>query len=241
MLALYALNFLVFFLGLIVGTLVLEKCNAPKNAGTPLPTRGERRKLELAKLKEKSESAEKPQDTVKKSDSEEYETTSSTDSEDSGSEVDLSDREYEKAESLRLKMVFVLLNHPKKKLSAQEAAVFTSSAGIKLMNLILKEKKPDAVGGVPASVREDWKRWFLWWGQVGCAKITLKCPESAMLDSIYEVALASNLPCCHIFVPKVADSGEITGKEHREAVLVGIGPAPSHKVNEITGHLKLLS
>ena len=76
--------------------------------------------------------------------------------------------------------------------------------------------------------------WFKWWFDFGQPKIILKVNSLKELEEINEKGRFHNLPTAI-----VRDAG-LTQLDPGTATCVGIGPAPTHLINIITGGLKLL-
>ena len=76
--------------------------------------------------------------------------------------------------------------------------------------------------------------WIDEWREEGQAKVVLKVSDEEELLNIYKKAKTLGLPCAI-----VQDKG-LTQLEPGTYTCVGIGPAPSEKVDTVTGKLKLL-
>lgn len=179
------------------------------------------------------------------------------------------DSEYERMENLRLKMVFVVRHPVQPKMSAQEVAVLTATAGVQLVELQQQAKGnvasslaeqamqtasepalPEASSSfVPDSEdRQRWRHWYLWWNRIGCGKITLRCPDRVAMDAVLAAALEMRLPVVQLHRSQfsmregvmVQGCGVMTmGGD--EAVVIALGPAPSDVLEPVTGSLKLFS
>ncbi|KAK7201123.1 Peptidyl-tRNA hydrolase PTH2 [Novymonas esmeraldas] len=153
------------------------------------------------------------------------------------------DSEYDRMEALRLKMVFVVRNTVQPKITAQEVAVLTASAGIELVEL-LQRSGPDL-----AEEQQRWRSWYLWWNRIGCAKITLRCPDADTMELIVATAREHGLPIAQLHRPPPSPETAVRAKgialanaaQPREVVVLALGPAPSDVLEPITGSLKLFS
>ncbi|MEM4928613.1 MAG: peptidyl-tRNA hydrolase Pth2, partial [Acidilobaceae archaeon] len=83
------------------------------------------------------------------------------------------------------------------------------------------------------SGKKEWKEWLEGWLSQGQTKVVLRVSSERELLEVYEKAKAEGLP-----VSIVRDAGR-TQLEPGTLTAVAIGPAPTHLVDEITGHLKL--
>jgi len=72
-----------------------------------------------------------------------------------------------------------------------------------------------------------------WWQRTGQAKVAVKVPVQAELETLAAAAEAAGL-CCYL----VEDAGRTQIAPGSKTVLA-IGPAPVHAFEGITGHLKL--
>ncbi len=79
-----------------------------------------------------------------------------------------------------------------------------------------------------------WKEWLRSWRLSGQEKVVLKVDSERELLSVYQHALALNLPAS-----LVADAGRTQIKPGTKTA-VAIGPAPENIIDKITGSLKLL-
>jgi PTH2 family peptidyl-tRNA hydrolase len=77
--------------------------------------------------------------------------------------------------------------------------------------------------------------WVAAWDFRGCAKVTLKAEGEQQLFDLFSAARAAGLPCVVI-----EDAGRTEIAPGTRTVL-GIGPAPVHVINSVTGKLGLLS
>ncbi|KPA83305.1 hypothetical protein ABB37_02968 [Leptomonas pyrrhocoris] len=174
------------------------------------------------------------------------------------------DSEYERMEDLRLKMVFVVRHPVQPKMSAQEVAVLTASAGVRLVELhhggqnVSSRSSAETCdsGFVAASASstfaptvQDWQRWrhwYLWWNRIGCGKITLKCPEEAVMAEVVRAAEEKRLLVVQLRRSQFGSHDgvaveKMTPSDSDEVVVVALGPAPSDLLNPVTGALKLYS
>ncbi len=78
------------------------------------------------------------------------------------------------------------------------------------------------------------REWVEKWIEQGQKKVVLRVESEKELIDIYEKARRKNLP-----VSLIIDAGR-TELEPGTKTCVGIGPAPSRRIDEITGELKLL-
>ena len=76
--------------------------------------------------------------------------------------------------------------------------------------------------------------WFNIWLALGQKKVVLKVEGEEQLIKLYEEAIKLGLP-----VALIEDMG-LTEIPPGTRTAIGIGPAPSEKIDEITGKLKLL-
>lgn len=180
------------------------------------------------------------------------------------------DSEYERMEDLRLKMVFVVRHPVQPKMTAQEVAVLTASAGVQLIELHQPRLASDASNtsgakktkeavsarsSSPMSVlgftpseddQQRWLHWYLWWNRIGCAKITLKCPETATMQAVLEGAAEMRLPIVQLRRSHCAYAEGVAAQKGfsdnvDEVVVIAMGPAPSDVLEPVTGALKLFS
>ena len=82
--------------------------------------------------------------------------------------------------------------------------------------------------------RKSHPEWFSAWFEEGQCKIVLGVDGEEELVAIYEKAKSLGLPAS-----LVVDRG-LTEIPPGTKTCVGIGPAPSERVDEVTGHLRLL-
>ncbi|MEM3763483.1 MAG: peptidyl-tRNA hydrolase Pth2 [Desulfurococcaceae archaeon] len=80
----------------------------------------------------------------------------------------------------------------------------------------------------------NFREWFIEWWREGQKKVVLKVDSEKELLELYNKVLEKRLP-----VALVADAG-LTELPPGTITALAIGPAPDHRVDEITGHLKLL-
>ncbi|MEM1619063.1 MAG: peptidyl-tRNA hydrolase Pth2 [Desulfurococcaceae archaeon] len=80
----------------------------------------------------------------------------------------------------------------------------------------------------------NFREWFIEWWREGQKKVVLKVDSEKELLELYNKVLDKRLP-----VALVADAG-LTELPPGTTTALAIGPAPDHRVDEITGHLKLL-
>jgi PTH2 family peptidyl-tRNA hydrolase len=73
-----------------------------------------------------------------------------------------------------------------------------------------------------------------WWERMGCAKIAVKCPTELEMHSVFELAVAKDIP-----LYMVEDAGRTQIAAGSRTVL-GLGPAPTHVFEGVTSHLKLM-
>jgi peptidyl-tRNA hydrolase, PTH2 family len=76
--------------------------------------------------------------------------------------------------------------------------------------------------------------WYAGWKEGGHAKIVLKVGSEDEIRQLFQKAKAAGLPASLI-----QDRG-LTQVDPGTVTCLGIGPAPEHEVDEITGKLKLL-
>ena len=74
----------------------------------------------------------------------------------------------------------------------------------------------------------------LLWEAAGQPKLVLKCPDEAQLTRLASSAKNASLPAV-----LVRDAGR-TELESGTVTVLGVGPAPSNKIDLVTGELKLL-
>ncbi|KAH9580141.1 Peptidyl-tRNA hydrolase [Trypanosoma melophagium] len=141
------------------------------------------------------------------------------------------DSEFERMEELRLKMVLVV-RRDVKKMSTQDTVVSAASAAAELVHKI--QKDIDHI---------KWQEWYLWWNRVGCAKITLKCPDAETLQRIVLEADTSGIPWCSAITATSSQfsSSSSSSSALENMMVAALGPAPSAFLDPITGSLKLLS
>ncbi|XP_013119073.1 probable peptidyl-tRNA hydrolase 2 [Stomoxys calcitrans] len=84
----------------------------------------------------------------------------------------------------------------------------------------------NAVRQIPSVVRR--------WENTGCAKVALKVESEAEMMALKRAADRNNLITCLI-----RDAGR-TQIEPNSKTVLAIGPAPVEKIDQVTGHLKLL-
>lgn len=162
-------------------------------------------------------------------------------------EEEWSEEEEELYAEMRLKMVFVIRSMSPK-LSPAEAATSVSQAAVSVIEDRILHKDGEKKGQKELSKDgSEWSSWYKWWRRIGCAKITLKGPDDdAKLEALLQSSQESHLP-----VKVINSSGaeskkiQLEPKHHEEKtngiVVIAIGPAPSSKIDPITGKLKLLS
>ncbi len=90
-----------------------------------------------------------------------------------------------------------------------------------------------AVSALLEALKER-KKWVDEWIRQGQKKVVLRVDSEKELLSIYEKARTKRLP-----VALIIDAGR-TELEPGTKTCVGIGPAPSKRVDEVTGDLRLL-
>lgn len=134
------------------------------------------------------------------------------------------DSETEALEELRLKMVLIV-RKDEPALSAPSIATKASHAALAVLHNTLTAYQNSGEGDKAAGeVAEKWWQWYLWWNQIGVAKITLKCPDRQTLLDLHVKAVDCRLPCALV-------DGDI----------LAVGPAPSKDLDVISGTLKLLN
>ena len=79
-----------------------------------------------------------------------------------------------------------------------------------------------------------WRGWLRAWRASGQEKVVLRVDSEHELLSVYQHALALDLP-----VSLVADAGRTQVKPGTKTA-VAIGPAPEARIDKVTGSLKLL-
>ncbi|KPI84095.1 hypothetical protein ABL78_6851 [Leptomonas seymouri] len=189
---------------------------------------------------------------------------SSWESKSSDTDDDDGDSEYEQMEELRLKMMFVVRHPVQPKMSAQEVAVLTASAGVELVELhqssqsvasqsitetsdrCLVSRSTLLVYSPTEEDRQRWLQWYLWWTRIGCAKITLKCPDEATITEVMKAAEDKRLPVVYLYRSQSTSQDGVTSRKavpsaFDEVVVVALGPAPSDVLQSVTGALKLFS
>lgn len=119
--------------------------------------------------------------------------------------------------ALRLKMV--LLVRKDLALTAADTAVAASGAAVGVL------------ASVARSGSHEWRKWHVWWRRIGVAKIALRCPDGAALQHATARAAEVGLP--HFVHGTSTASGE--------PAVLAIGPAPSSRLDPISGVFKLLS
>lgn len=181
---------------------------------------------------------------------------------------DEEDSEYDRMEELRLKMVFVVRHPVQPKISAQEVAVLTATAAVQLVELHQRNNgssslavagsrsHEESLGSSPelmpftpnAEDQQRWLQWYLWWNRIGCAKITLKCPDIAMMEEVVRCAAELRLPAVQLRRSQFGSQEDGVMAEKAvvppnvdEAVLIALGPAPADLLEPVTGALKLFS
>jgi PTH2 family peptidyl-tRNA hydrolase len=82
--------------------------------------------------------------------------------------------------------------------------------------------------------RKHFREWWIAWLDEGQCKIAVKVKSENELVSLEEEAKRFDLPCALI-----CDRG-LTQLQPGTVTCLAIGPAPSHKVDKITGMLPLL-
>lgn len=212
---------ILFLSGIVVGAVCVYVCDVQQRSSKKINKEG------AAKSVEGSSSSSDGSDWEEDEDEEE-------------------DEEEEEIENLRLKMVFVL-HQPTPKMTAPLAATLVSSVAVKLVEERLSAPE-EAEGEGKTSHSAEWRRWYVWWKQVGCAKITLKGgSDVAALEAMVEAVRALHLPVrtmTYDQVPQDNSDNNPSGSSlpmRTGIAVIGIGPAPSHKLDSITGKLKLMS
>lgn len=84
------------------------------------------------------------------------------------------------------------------------------------------------------SGNNTWREWLRAWRASGQEKVVLRVDSERELLSVYQHALALDLP-----VSLVTDAGRTQVKPGTKTA-VAIGPAPEARIDRITGSLKLL-
>ncbi len=108
------------------------------------------------------------------------------------------------------------------KLGKGKLAAQVAHASCEAVFLILDKMKP------------KWRDWLQQWRIEGQEKVVLKVDNAQELIDIYNKAKNQDLPTV-----LVRDAGR-TQIPPGTITAVGIGPAPEHEIDRITGHLKLL-
>lgn len=146
-------------------------------------------------------------------------------------ESDEEESEMDRLAALRLKMVLIVCRPPATStapaLTAAQTASSSLDAALRVTNHITQTAHGrDRTIGLTAT-EKDWVRWLIWWNQVGVAKITLRCPKDdpAELQNLHRLAVELQLPCA------LSDDERV----------LAVGPAPSEKLDAVSGKLKLLS
>lgn len=244
-----------FFCAAIVHQLASRHAASKEAVASPVLSRRDRAAKLLEELRRQSATAatghpHAGEGAASNKDSWESATSGSSDEDSDSIEVD---SEYEQMEALRLKMVFVVSSRVQPKITAQEVAVLTASAGVQLVELLQQGARLSAAVGAPASEspcaadsqdHQRWRHWYLWWNRIGCGKITLRCPDKDTMELIVATAQKHRLPMTMARRSEMtADGGvpaEIVAKPS-DVVVVALGPAPSNVLEPITGSLKLFS
>lgn len=196
----------------------------------PLLTRRERAKAleEELKLKKQSEEEAAPS---KQHEAAVKESNKANGDEDSSSE-DWSDEEEESEtdsetaalEELRLKMVLIV-RKDEPMMSAPSIATKAAQAALAVLHTTFTAYQGSSeLDSDAKAVAEQWWQWYLWWNQIGVAKITLKCPDRQTLIDLHMKAVDCKLPCALV-----------------EGDILAVGPAPSKDLDVISGTLKLLN
>ncbi|TPP43284.1 Peptidyl-tRNA hydrolase PTH2 family protein [Leishmania donovani] len=244
-----------FFCAAIVQRLTSRHAASKEAVASPLLSRRDRAAKLLEELHRQSATAATGHAHAAEgaaSDKDSWKSATSGSSDESSDTMDV-DSEYEQMEALRLKMVFVVSSRVQPKITAQEVAVLTASAGVQLVELLQQETKLSAAVSVPASEslcaadsqdHQRWRHWYLWWNRIGCGKITLKCPDKDTMELVVATARKHRLPMAMARRSETAVTGgeqvEIVAKPS-DVVVVALGPAPSDVLEPITGSLKLFS
>ncbi len=92
----------------------------------------------------------------------------------------------------------------------------------------------NAVFLILESSNTSWKEWLRTWRATGQEKVVLRVDSERELLSVYQHALALDLPAS-----LVADAGRTQIRPGTKTA-VAIGPAPEARIDRITGSLKLL-
>jgi len=88
--------------------------------------------------------------------------------------------------------------------------------------------------GAALKVMKNRSEWFESWEEEGQAKVVLKVTDQGALFELEKRALKEGLP-----VQVIEDRG-LTQVPEGTVTCIAIGPAPSERIDPITGHLKLL-
>ena len=91
----------------------------------------------------------------------------------------------------------------------------------------------EAVFLILESGRGEWLEWLRLWRREGQPKIVVRVDSLGQLEEVYRRAVEEGLPASF-----VRDAGK-TQLEPGTPTAVAIGPAPSERVDRITGGLKL--
>jgi len=81
--------------------------------------------------------------------------------------------------------------------------------------------------------REKNDKWFREWRREGQRKVVLKARDLEHLRALHEKAKSLKLPCAMI------DDAGLTEVPPGTTTCLGIGPAPEHLIDQVTGNLPL--
>ena len=133
--------------------------------------------------------------------------------------------------ALRLKMVLIVCRPAATPAVPALTAAQTASSSLDAALKVIQQTTQTVLGRDKSvgltSVEKDWVRWFVWWNQVGVAKITLRCPKDdpEELRSLHRLAVELQLPCA-------------LSEDER---VLAVGPRLQEKLDAVSGKLKLLS
>jgi len=87
--------------------------------------------------------------------------------------------------------------------------------------------------GAAQEARERHGRWYKAWQSEGQRKVVLRARDLEHLRALYEKARALKLPAA------IIDDAGLTEVPAGTTTCLGIGPAPEHMIDQVTGNLPL--
>lgn len=242
-----------------------KSTNKTDESGTTTESREgiEVRKAQQGQLQQNisnSRTDKPPSDANSSSGSSSEYTTESSDSEECSSED-----EEDAERSDRIKMVLVALCPKGKAPNANDLAQLAAQSAVEVLIHVQKsgeangeQQNAATTGSAGPSVAVCWDRWVRRWRREGVTKITLKAPDLETFATVKQKLSREALP--YVITSLPTTSGHVVGstktggglsnsgapllqQPHTDVLptIACIGPAPSKRIDRITGELKLFS